>query len=885
MADSIGVQLSDKSQPRNESDGRNSNKRKSYDQAKHLVRKGSAHLLQILDSSKPSPTELDLDLDAFYYSRLRRRTQFAQQISNTLLAAGISTDAAAAGAEEAASPSKKRAIGMTLSPGEEYENYQKMQATIMGEDRITEDGMDAARTEDDDDDEEEEPLPPIAPNIKGPSLKRFVSSKAKIPSDDAAEREELRRAAGVTIRAAPSRRNIALHTERTIRGKEDLVRPTTRMIDPLGRFRLVWDLLSISFIFYNAIVLPFKASFDVNAQDNPFETFLDAFFLLDIILTFNTAIEKDGSIRYNRQLVTERYLRTWFIVDLTAALPYGYIFTENGNYSAKLRKSIKLLRLIRLLRLLRISRIVRRIQNAVFIRSTLSSLMKYCLMVIFINHWFSCTFHAIGDSDIEHSWIKVQGLEEPNANKWDRYVAALYVSVQTLSTIGFGDISAQSPNERLFCVFAMIVGGGFFAYGITNIVELVSSLTIQETHFRQKIDEVNEYMSARELPAKLRMEIREFYHNTRQSRESKLNSEQQILNDLSSKLRSKIALSINDQFLRKFPFFTGSEPNFLMELALNMRVIHFAPLEDAIIEGEFGHEMFFIFRGAVEIVKQNVRVGILGENQYFGEMAILSPDNRRTATVRTLCFCELRMLSRARFLEALALFPAMQPKMAQIAQCRATSKPEPANEKQKQKLSQFSGSNIIATAAAALSLSPPTTKPEPKSSTAGRLHVVTPAPATAAGESSTATTSAKVAQATTSMTKDAVTPPPLRSTIAFQPPSPTRHSSAARLPLEQRPSERFTAHLRAPTSMRINSNVRRSSANLGAAGVSAGMSIMINEVSSLLEEATRRQDLLLNHVLRLKKDLDAIRKPERHRIERRASENLSDLVANGHQMS
>jgi hypothetical protein len=37
------------------------------------------------------------------------------------------------------------------------------------------------------------------------------------------------------------------------------------------------------------------------------------------------------------------------------------------------------------------------------------------------------------------------------------------------STIGFGDIAAQSANERLFCVFAMIVGGGIFAYGITNV--------------------------------------------------------------------------------------------------------------------------------------------------------------------------------------------------------------------------------------------------------------------------------------------------------------------------------------------------------------------------------------------------------------------------------
>ncbi|GMF36277.1 unnamed protein product [Phytophthora lilii] len=217
----------------------------------------------MLDTTKPSPEELVreeapdcVNLDAFYYSRLRRRTQFAQQISNTLLAAGIPTDAAAAGAEEAASPSKKRGIGMTLSPGEEYENYQKVQATMMGDDAmLTEDGMDEVHPEDEEEEEEEEGESHDTSNEKTPPLNRSRSAKNKNSNDDA-ERDELRKAAGITIRSAPSRRHVALHTERTIRGKEDLARPTTRMIDPLGRFRLVWDLLSISFIFYNAIVLP-----------------------------------------------------------------------------------------------------------------------------------------------------------------------------------------------------------------------------------------------------------------------------------------------------------------------------------------------------------------------------------------------------------------------------------------------------------------------------------------------------------------------------------------------------------------------------------------------------------------------------------------------------
>ncbi|KAF1772290.1 Cyclic nucleotide-binding-like [Phytophthora cactorum] len=677
---------------RNDSEDR---KRKSLDQAK------------------------DLDLDAFYYSRLRRRTQFAQQISNTLTAAGVPTDAAAAGAAEAASPSKKRGIGMTLSPGEEYENYQKVQATMMGNDGLF--VTDVVHQEEDEEDEEEDE--------KNASTHDKVSPLNR-PKDEAFKREELRKAAGITIKKPPSPQHAALHTERTIGGKEDLSRPQPNDRPP-------WSLSPLL-----------------------------------------------GS--HEHQL---HFLQCYRFT----ALPYGYIFTEDGNYSATLRKSVKLLRLIRLLRLLRISRILRRIQNAIFIRSTLSSLMKYCLMVIFINHWFSCIFHAIGSSNIEQSWIKAQGLEI----RWrtrDRYVAALYFSVQTLSTIGFGDVASQSAHERLFCVFAMIVGGGIFAYGITNYFCSDCGTRLKPDdpgdRFSSKLDEVNEYMSARELPVKLRMEIREFYHNTRQSRES-----------------------------------------------------------------EIGHEMFFIFRGAVEVVKKNVRVGILGENQYFGEMAILSPDNRRTATVRTLCFCELRMLSRARFLEALALFPAMQAKMAQIAQGRAAAVNfDPINEKHKQKSAHFSGNNLM-TAAAAFSLSPSSLNSEQKSFAAPKPHVVTSA---------------------------AVAPTPtLAPAPAPKSPSFARHLSAARLPLEQRPSERLTTHIRTPTSVRINSNVRRSSGNAGAVGISPVMSIMIGEITSLLEESTRRQDLLVTQVLKLKEDLDRIRMPVTDMNDRKNTNgDLADIFEN-----
>lgn len=48
-----------------------------------------------------------------------------------------------------------------------------------------------------------------------------------------------------------------LHNQRSIRGRENLVQLENRhMVDPLGRFRLGWDVTSIVFILYNAVVLP-----------------------------------------------------------------------------------------------------------------------------------------------------------------------------------------------------------------------------------------------------------------------------------------------------------------------------------------------------------------------------------------------------------------------------------------------------------------------------------------------------------------------------------------------------------------------------------------------------------------------------------------------------
>ena len=44
----------------------------------------------------------------------------------------------------------------------------------------------------------------------------------------------------------------------------------------------------------------------------------------------------------------------------------------------------------------------------------------------------------------------------------DLYVASLYFTMTTLTSVGFGNIAANSAAEQIFCVVVLIFGGEFF---------------------------------------------------------------------------------------------------------------------------------------------------------------------------------------------------------------------------------------------------------------------------------------------------------------------------------------------------------------------------------------------------------------------------------------
>lgn len=96
-------------------------------------------------------------------------------------------------------------------------------------------------------------------------------------------------------------------------------------------------------------------------------------------------------------------------------------------------------------------------------------------MTLFTVHCAGCFNYLIADrySDPRRTWI---GAVYPNFKEMrvlDKYVAALYWSIVTLTTTGYGDLHAENPREMVFDIVYMLFNLGLTSYLIGNMTNLV----------------------------------------------------------------------------------------------------------------------------------------------------------------------------------------------------------------------------------------------------------------------------------------------------------------------------------------------------------------------------------------------------------------------------
>ncbi|XP_069689590.1 cyclic nucleotide-gated cation channel-like isoform X4 [Periplaneta americana] len=156
----------------------------------------------------------------------------------------------------------------------------------------------------------------------------------------------------------------------------------------------------------------------------------------------------------------------------------------------------------------------------------------------------------------------------------------------------------------------------------------------------------------------------------------KCSDEEKAVSCLPDKLKAEIAINVHLDTLKRVEIFQNTEAGFLCELVLRLRPVLFSPGDYICRKGEVGKEMYIVNRGRLQVVADNGRtvLATLKAGSYFGEISILNMGtagknlgNRRTASVRSVGYSDLFVLSKKDMWDVLKEYPAARVRLEAIA--------------------------------------------------------------------------------------------------------------------------------------------------------------------------------------------------------------------------
>lgn len=291
--------------------------------------------------------------------------------------------------------------------------------------------------------------------------------------------------------------------------------------------------------------------------------------------------------------------------------------------------------------------------------------ITYRLVPIFLTlpllvHLVACGWIALGS-----------GTAGPDADSALAYVKAIYWSFTTLTTVGYGDISAKTAPQMLYTCAVQVVGVGVFGFILSNVASLLSRMDAAREHHMDNLDKIETFMRMHRIPVAMKAKTRAYFHYLWMNKKGY--KDRSLIENLPAKLQSELLLFVNKPIVEKVPFLKGATPELIEDLMDKLEPRIFVPGERIFHVDEPGDALYFIQSGEVEIRgRQGASIAKLGDGAFFGEMALMN-DKPRSATAVATGFCDAYLLHKKSFDQVVKAYPDFKSHLEQIVQERKVS--------------------------------------------------------------------------------------------------------------------------------------------------------------------------------------------------------------------
>ncbi|TNV85871.1 hypothetical protein FGO68_gene14280 [Halteria grandinella] len=406
------------------------------------------------------------------------------------------------------------------------------------------------------------------------------------------------------------------------------------MIYPDDKVRKYWDLLVSLIIIMSCFLTPVYLAFPDLQTDNMqiLDQSMNLLFLIDIILSFISArYDSEHQIIDNPCVISKNYLCTWFLVDLSSVIPFELLFSF-GSFNkitrfTRLGKLYKLLRMTKIMRVLRISKIknkeVRNLSEIIKISAATERFIYLIITFTVMQHVVACLWIFVAKMDDDSSkanWIYIKDMVDENDQ--DVYVTALYFTVTTLVTVGYGDITPQSSQEKIFCMVIMIIGIVTFSYMTGSLSSIIQSIDSNEAHIQEKITVLNNLAQDYDLDVGL---FRKLVKNIKYDHSRKQKDMVQFMEELPHKLKVELAFAVHQKMYKQVKFFEQKERSFIAWITKILKPSKIDDQEYAFKEGEDVVEMCFLAKGSIQYVLpryDNKSFSAVAQGDHFGYLEL-----------------------------------------------------------------------------------------------------------------------------------------------------------------------------------------------------------------------------------------------------------------------
>ncbi|XP_029173079.1 potassium voltage-gated channel subfamily H member 8 isoform X4 [Nylanderia fulva] len=469
--------------------------------------------------------------------------------------------------------------------------------------------------------------------------------------------------------------------------KTSAIKKSQFILSHYGGFKSCWDWLILIATFYVAIIVPYNASFiNIDRPTMVSDVVVEALFIIDILFNFRTTyVSRKGEVVSNSKSIAVNYVKGWFVVDLVAALPFDFLYASDVYSGEDTAHSN--IHLVKLTRLLRLARLLQKMDRY----SQYSAVILTMLMLFFIlvAHWLACVWYVIAekerlrnDKDWDLGWLHTLAerlkISVQNVTHTESYITALYFTCSSLTSVGFGNVSANTFSEKFFSICTMLIGALMHAVVFGNVTAIIQRMYSRRSLYQTKLRDLKDFLVLHQIPEELKQRMQDYFQ-TMWSLNHGIDIHE-TLKQFPEELRGDVSMHLHREIL-SLPIFETASQGCLKLLSLHIRNNFCAPGEFLIHKGDALSYIYYLCNGSMEVVQNDMVVAILGKGDLVGcdiNVHLQHGNNgggttgtgsvdvvvKSSCDVKALTYCDLTCIHMQGLVEVLRLYPEYQHEFA-----------------------------------------------------------------------------------------------------------------------------------------------------------------------------------------------------------------------------